>query len=130
MRREVEPCVHLRASQRNGTLYRGVTSNLMQRIAQHRDGTFGGFAGEYGVRMLVWFERHDAMEAAIGREKRIKKWRRAWKLELIEAENPRWRDLALNFGFAELPPLGSRVRGNDKTSAVIPANAGTQGGAR
>ena len=113
MRREVEPCVYLLASQRNGTLYLGVTANLMQRIAQHRDGIFGGFSKEHGVHMLVWFEPHDTMESAILREKRIKKWRRAWKLELIEADNPQWRDLACDFGFPALPPLGSRVRGND-----------------
>ena len=90
------------ASQRNGTLYCGVTSNLLVRIAQHRDGTFGGFTVQYSVKRLVWFEHHATMEESILREKRIKKWNRAWKLELIEAENPRWLDLAEQFGFDPL----------------------------
>ena len=103
MRRDIDPMVYLLASRRNGTLYLGATSNLMQRIAQHRAGTFGGFTADYGVRMLVWFEQHATMESAILREKRIKKWRRAWKLDLIEQGNPDWRDLAVDLGFA---PLG------------------------
>ncbi|WP_379548347.1 GIY-YIG nuclease family protein [Qipengyuania sp. DSG2-2] len=100
--REVQPAVYLLASQRNGTLYCGVTSNLVQRIAQHRAGNYSGFTKEHGVHRLVWFELHGTMEDAITREKRIKKWRRAWKLELIEAENQRWLDLAEQFGFEAL----------------------------
>lgn len=90
------------ASAKNGTLYVGVTSDLLRRIAQHRAGTLGGFTDKYDVKMLVWFEQHSTMDAAITREKRIKKWRRAWKVELIEAANPSWRDLALDFGFEAL----------------------------
>ena len=87
------------ASQRNGTLYTGVTSNLLARIAQHREGAIPGFTRRYGVKRLVWFEQHATMESAILREKRIKKWERAWKLELIEAGNPDWHDLAEDVGF-------------------------------
>ncbi len=84
MQRDFAPAVYLFASQRNGTLYAGVTSNLMARIAQHREGRVRGFAAKYGVNLLVWFEQHGTMDSAILREKRIKKWNRAWKLELIE----------------------------------------------
>ena len=94
--------VYMLASRRKGTLYIGVTSNLLARLAQHRAGTVRGFARRYSVKLLVWFELHSTMEHAIVRKKRIKKWNRAWKLELIEAENPEWRDLAEVLGF---PPL-------------------------
>lgn len=103
MKRHLDPMVYLMASRRNGTLYVGVTSNLIQRVAQHRDGIFGGFTADHGVKRLVWFEQHETMEHAIDREKRIKKWRRAWKLDLIEQTNAGWRDLACELGFA---PLG------------------------
>jgi putative endonuclease len=103
MRREIDPYVYLLASRRNGTLYLGVTSNLMQRVVQHRAGTFGGFTAEHDVKRLVWFEQHATMEHAILREKQIKKWRRAWKIDLIEQANPNWRDLAVDLGFT---PLG------------------------
>jgi putative endonuclease len=99
---DFSPTVYLLASQRNGTLYTGVTSNLLARIQQHRDGVVRGFTRKYGVKLLVWFEQHPTMESAITREKRIKKWNRAWKLELIEAGNPEWRDLAEDFGLASL----------------------------
>jgi putative endonuclease len=102
MQRDFAPAVYLMASRRNGAVYTGVTSNLLQRIAQHRAGTFGGFTGKHGVRMLVWFEMHATMEHAIVREKRVKKWNRAWKLRLIEEHNPDWRDLAEDFGFDPL----------------------------
>src|SRR5262245_58120923 len=98
MDREFTPAVYMLASKRNGTLYTGVTSNLPARIYQHRNGVLPGFTREYGVKLLVWFEVHDTMEGAIVREKRIKKWNRAWKLELIEAANPEWRDLAEDLG--------------------------------
>jgi putative endonuclease len=94
--------VYIVASQRNGTLYTGVTSNLLARIHQHRHGLVRGFTRKYGVKLLVWFEQHSTMEFAITREKRIKKWNRAWKLKLIEADNPDWRDLAEDFGFDPL----------------------------
>ena len=87
------PCVYILASQRNGTLYTGVTSNLPQRIWQHRHGLGEGFANRYEVHRLVWYEPHENMMSAIAREKAIKKWNRAWKVELIEASNPEWRDL-------------------------------------
>ena len=103
MPRDRSPTVYLLCSRRNGTLYTGVTSDLVQRIHQHREGLIPGFTLEYGVKRLVWFEQHATMELAIQREKRIKKWNRAWKLELIEKDNPDWNDLAEDLGF---PPLG------------------------
>jgi putative endonuclease len=102
MHADFQPCVYILASKRNGTLYTGVTSNLPARVYQHREGTARGFARKYGVQLLVWFEQHPTMDSAITREKRIKKWNRAWKLELIESTNPDWRDLAEDFGFAPL----------------------------
>ena len=107
MQRKFEPCVYILSSRRNGTLYIGVTSNLLQRVAQHRDGRLGGFSNKHGRKLLVWFEPHGDIEEAIKREKRLKKWNRAWKLRLIEESNPRWRDLAEDFGFAPLAPPGS-----------------------
>jgi putative endonuclease len=102
MNPDFSPTVYILASRRNGTLYTGVTSNLLGRIHQHREGSIRGFTRKYGVHLLVWFEQHPTMESAITREKRIKKWERAWKLELIEVANPEWRDLAEDFGFASL----------------------------
>ncbi len=87
------PCVYILASKRNGTLYVGVTSNLVQRIWQHRNDQAEGFTKKYKVHTLVWYEVHETMESAIVREKAIKEWQRAWKLELIEAVNPDWADL-------------------------------------
>ena len=81
------------ASRRNGTLYIGVTSDLIQRIAQHKDGTFGGFTAKYACKMLVWFEQHGEIEEAIRREKQMKEWKRLWKLRVIEEMNPDWDDL-------------------------------------
>lgn len=88
-----QPCVYILASQRNGTVYVGVTSDIVRRVHQHRTGETGGFARKYGVQRLVYVEFHSAMTEAIRREKQIKEWRRAWKLALIEKENPGWRDL-------------------------------------
>jgi putative endonuclease len=87
------PCVYLLASKRNGTLYVGVTSNLIQRIWQHKNDQVEGFTRKYKVHTLVWYEAHETMESAIAREKAIKEWQRAWKLELVEETNPEWRDL-------------------------------------
>ncbi|EQD80420.1 Excinuclease ABC C subunit domain protein [mine drainage metagenome] len=87
------PCVYILASRRNGTLYVGVTSDLVGRVWQHKHDCVPGFSERYGVHDLVWFEMHATMESAIGREKAIKKWNRAWKVRLIEAGNPEWRDL-------------------------------------
>ena len=89
----LQPCVYLLASRRNGVLYVGVTSNLPQRIWQHRTHVIAGFTSRYRVHRLVWFEQHETMESAILREKAIKEWQRHWKRELIEATNPYWRDL-------------------------------------
>lgn len=97
-----QPCVYIMASDRNGTLYVGVTSNLIGRVMQHREGTFGGFTSRYGVARLVWYDMADTMEAAIAAEKRIKKWPRQYKLNLIERDNPHWDDLAVGL---RLPPL-------------------------
>ena len=85
--------VYILASGRNGTLYVGVTSNLVQRVWQHKNNLAEGFTKKYGVHTLVWYEAQATMESAIGREKAIKEWRRAWKLRLVEAMNPQWRDL-------------------------------------
>jgi len=88
-----QPCVYILASQRNGTLYTGVTSDLVKRVWQHKNDEVAGFTRKYNVYQLVWFESHENMESAIGRERAIKEWQRAWKLRLIEASNPEWHDL-------------------------------------
>ena len=92
------PCVYILASKRNGTLYVGVTSNLVQRIWQHKSDFVEGFTKRYRVHTLVWYEVHGSMETAIAREKAIKEWKRAWKLNLIEKGNPTWRDLYEELG--------------------------------
>jgi predicted GIY-YIG superfamily endonuclease len=89
----MQPAVYMMASGRNGTLYTGVTSDLVQRAWQHREGLAAGFTKRYGCKLLVWFELAATMEAAISREKQIKAGSRAKKLALIEAGNPNWRDL-------------------------------------
>ena len=96
----------------------------MQRIHHHREETRGGHSKRVNAKMLVWFEQHATMEMAIQREKRIKNWNRQWRVNLIEGENPDWRDLALDFGFERLPTtvvnnnngrvMDSRLRGNDE----------------
>jgi len=88
-----QPVVYILASKRNGTLYIGVTSDLAQRIWQHKNDVFEGFTKKYGVHLLVYFEQHEDMENAIIREKRLKKWNREWKIRLIEENNPNWNDL-------------------------------------
>ncbi len=85
--------VYILASQRNGTLYVGVTSELAKRVWQHKEGFVEGFTREHNIKLLVWYELHDSAEGAITREKQIKKWNRAWKLRLIEESNPYWNDL-------------------------------------
>ena len=107
MQREFQPTVYLLPNRKNGAIYTGVTSNLLQRIHQHREGMFDGFTKQYGIKRLVWLEPHATMEQAIVREKRIKKWLRRWKMELIERDNLGWRDLAVDFGFAPQEPTGS-----------------------
>ncbi len=88
-----QPAVYILASKRNGTLYTGVTSNLVRRIWQHKHNKVDGFTKRYNVHQLVWYELRESMESAITREKRIKEWKRQWKLELIETMNPDWKDL-------------------------------------
>jgi putative endonuclease len=88
-----QPAVYILASKRNGTLYVGVTSDLVKRVWQHRSDLVEGFTKRYSVHMLVYYELHTSMREAIRREKQVKKWNRAWKIELIEQENPHWRDL-------------------------------------
>ena len=88
-----QPCVYILASRRNGTLYVGVSANLVQRIWQHKNDLAEGFTKTHGVHTLVWYEQHETMMSAIAREKTIKGWLRNWKLALIEAANPHWRDL-------------------------------------
>jgi putative endonuclease len=88
-----QPCVYILSSKRNGTLYVGVTSNLIQRVWQHKQGLADGFTKKYGIKMLVWFELHDTMNSAITKEKSLKKWLREDKQRLVEGTNPYWRDL-------------------------------------
>ena len=87
------PCVYILASQRNGTLYIGVTSDLVKRVWQHKSDLVEGFTKEHQVHTLVWYEVHETMESAIVREKNIKAWKRLWKQELIESSNLDWNDL-------------------------------------
>ena len=91
-----QPCVYILASRRNGTLYVGVTSNLIHRVYQHRNDIIDGFTKIHGVHTLVWYESHDRMESAIMREKQIKQWQHTAKLGLIEQANPDWQDLWLD----------------------------------
>jgi putative endonuclease len=99
---ERAPCVYILASQPRGTLYIGVTSDLMQRLYQHREGLTGGFTARYKVHRLVRFEMFGDMEGAILREKQLKRWHRQWKINLIEGDNPHWIDLAIELGFEPL----------------------------
>ncbi len=91
-----QPAVYILASAKNGTLYTGVTSDLVKRIWEHKNNLVDGFTKRYGVHDLVWFELHDTMDSAINREKNIKEWKRAWKLKMIEKDNPAWRDLYID----------------------------------
>jgi putative endonuclease len=104
----MQPCVYLLASRKHGTLYAGVTSNLIQRLHQHRTKATPGFTASYNVQRLVWYETHETMEYAILREKRIKTWNRDWKIRLIERENPDWLDLATQFGFEPMQNLNKK----------------------
>jgi putative endonuclease len=89
----MQPAVYILASQRNGTLYTGVTSDLLKRTWEHKSNSVAGFTEKYGVHLLVYYELHGEMLSAITREKQIKKWNRAWKIRLIESTNLGWRDL-------------------------------------
>ncbi len=86
--------VYILASQRNGTLYTGLASDLKRRLMQHRDKAVKGFTQKYGVTRLVYFESYNSFNEAFERERRMKKWKRAWKIELIEKDNPQWKDLS------------------------------------
>ena len=107
---EKQPCVYILASGRAGTLYTGVTSDLLGRLYKHREGITKGFASKHNALKLVWYEPHGETESAILREKRIKKWNRDWKLNLIEQSNPQWVDLAIGLGF-EPQGMESRPHG-------------------
>jgi putative endonuclease len=87
--------VYILASRRNGTLYIGMTDDLVRRVWEHQTGAVPGFTQKYGIKMLVWYEQHESRETAFQRERQLKKWNRAWKLQLIESVNPTWRDLFL-----------------------------------
>ncbi len=104
MRDDFQPATYILASQRGGTLYIGVTSNLIQRLWQHRESAVPGFTSRHGVNRLVYYELFGTMELAIAREKQLKRWHRAWKIQLIEQDNPEWRDLAFDIGAG---PTGS-----------------------
>ena len=98
-----EPCVYVLASQPYGTLYIGVTSDLIARLWQHRNSEVEGFTSKYRVHLLVRFEQFATMHEAISREKQLKRWHRQWKINLIESDNPHWIDLAPNLGFPPPP---------------------------
>ncbi|MGB2833876.1 MAG: GIY-YIG nuclease family protein [Methylotenera sp.] len=89
----MQPCVYILASQRNGTLYIGVTSNLIKRVWEHQSDLVEGFTKQHQVHTLVWYEVHENIESAIIREKQLKEWKRQWKVDLIEKSNPYWNDL-------------------------------------
>ena len=98
------------ASRKHGTLYIGVTSDLRNRVAQQREGRIGGFTQRYGVKRLVWFERHDSIVTAIRRETLLKKYRREWKINLIERDNPTWEDLFPGLDLEQGPLADSQPR--------------------
>ncbi len=98
-----QPCTYILASDRLGTIYVGVSADLLARLHQHRAGEVPGFTSRYGVVRLVRFEMFDDMASAIAREKQLKRWHRDWKINLIESENPHWEDLAVGLGFDPVP---------------------------
>jgi putative endonuclease len=103
-----QPCTYILASQYYGTLYIGVTSNLLARMYQHRTAMTRGFSSRYAVYRLVRYEFFADMPSAIAREKQLKNWHRPWKINLIEGDNPHWADLAVGLGLEPLPPDGRR----------------------
>ena len=124
----MQPVVYMLASDPNGTLYAGVTSDLIARTWQHREHVVDGFTKRHEVTRLVWYEIHPTMESAIRREKQIKKWNRAWKLELIESANPYWNDLwSTIIGQGKTKALDSRLRGNDDSVPAAPCRNGGVG---
>jgi putative endonuclease len=96
LHRMVTATVYIMTNKQNGTLYIGVTKHLGDRVTQHKNGTGSEFCARYGLTKLVWYEHHDLVTDAIQRETSLKRWKRSWKLELIEKMNPEWRDLALD----------------------------------
>ena len=132
------PLVYMLASQKNGTIYIGVTSDLIKRVWQHKEELADGFTKKYGVKMLVWYEQHETMESAISKEKAMKKWLRKWKLSTIEQFNPGWIDLwpeILGETASPVIPANAGIQTaangilDDPSSSVIPAKAGIQKGA-
>ena len=121
MKEEKQPAVYIIANGPRGTIYTGVTSGLWNRVATHKDGGIEGFSKRYDISNLVWYEHHITMESAIRREKRIKKWNRDWKVNMIEKFNPTWIDLHDDIDptvcYVE-EKLGSRLRGNDGFGGV------------
>ncbi|MCH9853796.1 MAG: GIY-YIG nuclease family protein [Alphaproteobacteria bacterium] len=91
-----QPCVYILASERNGTLYTGVTTNIVQRIYQHKHGLIEGFTKKHNVKLLVYYEQHATLDTALLREDQMKEWRRSWKMDLIQKDNPQWLDLYEN----------------------------------
>ncbi|SRR3990167_6604219 len=123
------PAVYMLASERNGTLYIGVTSDLIKRVWQHKESLADGFTKKYGVKILVWYEQHETMESAISKEKAMKKWLRKWKLATIEKTNPDWHDLWPEIIGSVIPAPDNTIRGQatgTQLLTVIPANAGIQ----
>ncbi|MBN2875287.1 MAG: GIY-YIG nuclease family protein [Spirochaetales bacterium] len=112
-----QPCTYILASKRNGTLYVGVTSNLVKRIWEHKNHLADGFTRKYFVHHLVYFELHENMYSAITREKQLKKWHRQWKINLIEKVNPQWRDLYPELvgeaGFPSPPSRGGALNSRE-----------------
>ncbi|MGZ8285538.1 MAG: GIY-YIG nuclease family protein [Allosphingosinicella sp.] len=107
---------YILASRFRGTIYTGVTSDLIRRIWEHRNGIRSGFPSRYSVYRLVWWEAFGDIELAIRREKQIKRWHRPWKVNLIEATNPHWEDLAVALGFERLPEEPKRLRPSNSSS--------------
>jgi putative endonuclease len=105
-----DPFVYILASRKHGTLYIGVTSDLMGRLHQHRSGATPGFASDYKAHRLVHYEQFADMDSAIAREKQLKNWRRAWKIALIEGDNPDWEDKGIALGFEPLAPHPATLR--------------------
>ena len=99
----MQPCVYILAKSYRGTLYTGVTSDIVKRVYEHKNGITKGFTDKYGVKDLVYYEIHNTMESAIQREKLIKRWKRSWKYNIIEKDNPEWKDLYQKVCGAELP---------------------------
>jgi putative endonuclease len=117
--------VYIMASQRNGTLYVGVTSDLLPRVQQHREGLIKGFTKKYGCKLLVWYEQHEQMHTALSREKELKLYQRKWKLELIEKTNPQWRDLYETSSVHRRPRFSSPP--NPSSWGARSANPGPRG---